>query len=145
MNAKQYNALYALQKRASLLSKRAAIDPETLRVIGTYGIPALGGGVLGALLYKRNRLAGSLVGALGGAGVGGLADLAYRKDLWGIQEAFRKRFDPLYASPALAKRNEELSTQAEYGTPAERKEVTELAARAQEVEDFLRGGEAPRH
>ena len=61
-----------LNKLASNLNKKAAINPEVLKYLAMYGAPTIAGAGIGALVDKKKRLRGGLLGALLGAGTGGL-------------------------------------------------------------------------
>lgn len=96
----------ALNKVASAMQKRAGAwedfkagaystlnNPDTWRLAATYGAPIVGGGVLGALLNRKNRLLGAALGMGGGAAVGGGLHALQAYNVGGLGDAAKKLFD----------------------------------------------------
>lgn len=108
---------YALNKVASAMQKRAGVwedikagaysamnNPDTWRLAATYGAPIIGGGVLGALLNRKNRLVGALLGMGGGAAVGGGLHALQAYNVGGLGDWAKGVFDPEFKKALLARR-----------------------------------------
>lgn len=79
----------------TMLCKRAVqavdIDPEAstidwIKPLVAYGVPALSLGGLGALIDKKNRVRGGLIGLLLGGAAGGGIHYAYNQNIGGMRD-----------------------------------------------------------
>lgn len=112
------------------LSKRAAIDPDTLKIMAMYGVPVLGGAGIGALLYSRNRVLGALLGGVGGAAVGGGLHAAYASRKYNSTGSSSDRPGKDYKKESLKKAD-----------PDSGKWFAESAAHACQLYSAQRGGQ----